>query len=147
MPPDVAKNIPVDKLLAGFSNVSTQSLATGGGGADALKAQLLQAGTPPSAVDTLANLINTAMKNSLFSGIQEAFLIGAILLGFGFVFTIFLKEIPLRKSNRGPAAGAGMAEGAADLEYVLEEAGREFAAGGLPATELSSEEEPDLVQR
>ncbi len=146
LPPDVAKNIPVDKLLAGFSHVSTQSLATGGGGADALKAQLLQAGTPPSAVDTMANLINTALKNSLFAGIQEAFLIGTILLGLGFVLTIFLKEIPLRKSNR-PAPGAAMAEGGG-IEYTVEEAGREMAAEGLPgATQLSPEEEPDLVQR
>ncbi len=149
LPADVAKNIPVDKLLAGFSHVSTQSLATGGGGADALKAQLLQSGTPPSAVDTLATLINTAMKNSLFSGIQEAFLIGTILLGLGFVLTIFLKEIPLRKSNRAPLPGATMAEGGSGgLEYTVEEAGKEMAAEGLPgATELSPEEELDLIQR
>jgi EmrB/QacA subfamily drug resistance transporter len=160
------KNIPVDKLLAGFSHVSTQSLASGGGGADALKAQLLQAGTPPSAVDTMANLINTALKNSLFAGIQEAFLIGTILLGLGFVLTIFLKEIPLRKSNRpgGPPTGEGGwgGDGGSEglggpggngranygFEQSAEEAGREMAAEGLPgATELSPEEEPDLVGR
>jgi hypothetical protein len=138
---------PIDQLIAGLSNVNPQALVSPEGLAQ-LKAQLIQMGTPEAFVNPLLNAITTAMKPALFGGIHEAFLIGTILVGIGFITTIFLKEIPLRKSNRGPAPGAGMAEGGGEnFAFEAEEAGREMAASGMPATEIPAEEEPELVER
>jgi EmrB/QacA subfamily drug resistance transporter len=138
---------PIDQLIAGLSNVNPQALVSAEGLAR-LKAQLIQLGTPETFVNPLLNAITTAMKPALFTGIQEAFLIGTILVGVGFVTTLFLKEIPLRKSNYGPAPGAARAEGAGDdYSYVVEEAGKEIAESGMPATTLSEEEEAELVER
>jgi EmrB/QacA subfamily drug resistance transporter len=138
---------PIDQLIAGLSNVNPQALVSAEGLAQ-LKAQLLQMGTPEAFVNPLLNAITTAMKPALFGGIHEAFLIGTILVGMGFIITIFLKEIPLRKTNRGPAPGAGMAEGGGEsFALEAEEAGKEMAASGMPATEIPADEEPELVER
>ncbi|MEO8288825.1 MAG: MDR family MFS transporter [Chloroflexota bacterium] len=149
MPPAIAANIPVDKLVAGLSNINPQSLVSDAGKA-ALQAQLanfVPAGPQQGDIVTsLMNLITSALRPALFSGIHEAFFIGAILVGLGFIFTIFLKEIPLRKSNYGPASGMaeGVGEGMSYEAEEAEEAGREMAASGMPATMLSPEEEPEL---
>jgi len=145
LPAAAASNIPVSQLSASLSNINPQALVSPEGLAG-LKAQLLQLGTPQQAVDTIVNVILTAMKPALFAGIHEAFFIGTILLGVGLVLTIFLKEIPLSRSNRAPVPGASLAEGGAEsFEEEAEAAGAEMAASGLPAMELTPEEEPDLV--
>ena len=103
------------------------------------------------------------MKPALFGGIQLAFLFATILMGSGLIITAFLKEIPLRQSNQRP--GAAMAEGgvpapelvaepvaqeyaASVLEPIAEEAGREYAASGVPGgSSLPARDEPQLVER
>ena len=93
--PQVSANIPVAQLASALSNINPQSLVSTQG-ADALRAQLsafMPAGAPANAVDTLMQVINKALKPALFSGIQEAFLIGAVMLFLGFVAAWFLKEI------------------------------------------------------
>ena len=135
---------PADTFLSGLSNLNPQVLVSSDGIAS-LKAQLVQHGTPATFADTLVKLIQDAMKPALFSGIQEAFLIGAIVVGLGLITTIFLKEIPLRKSNAGPAMA--MAEGAGE-GMMAQEAGREMAADGMPGgTSLPSRDEPRLKPR
>ena len=141
--PQVSANIPVAQLASALSNINPQSLVSTQG-ADALRAQLaafMPAGAPANAVDTLMQVINKALKPALFSGIQEAFLIGAVMLFLGFVAAWFLKEIPLRK---GTGRGSAMAEGAPPtVSEELIEAGDEMAISGLPgATTLAEEEEP-----
>jgi hypothetical protein len=142
--PQVSANIPVAQLASALSNINPQSLVSTQG-ADALRAQLLAfmpAGAPANAVDTLMQVINKALKPALFSGIQEAFLIGAVMLFLGFVAAWFLKEIPLRK---GTGRGSAMAEGApAPASDQFVEAGEEMAISGLPgATTLAEDEEPE----
>ncbi len=169
LPPDVASNIPVDQLVAHLGNINPQALLSDGG-VDALTSQLTQSGVPSTFVGTLVDLIFKAMKPALFGGIQTAFLIGAIMLALGLVATIFLREIPLRKSNmpvaamaegghvspeegqpgangRVPAASSGNRTSGngyrPTLEGELAEAGQEFAASGLPgATSLDADYEP-----
>lgn len=141
--PQVSANIPVAQLASALSNINPQSLVSSAG-ADQLRAQLVKfmpSGAPANAVDTLMQVINKALKPALFSGIQEAFLIGAIMLFLGFVAAFFLKEIPLRKST---GRGSAMAEGAPPtVSEELTEAGEEMAISGLPgATVLAEEEEP-----
>lgn len=141
--PQAASRIPVDKLAQGLSNINPQSLVSAEG-VNQLRAQLgtfMPEGTPSTAVDSLLKVIQDALKPALFSGIQEAFLIATFLLGAGLVTTIFLKEIPLRKSNRGGGM-ASMGEGGA--EAIAEESGREMAASGMPGTQLGRDEEPVL---
>jgi EmrB/QacA subfamily drug resistance transporter len=169
LPASVASQIPVDKLAAGLGSINPQALVSDAGKA-ALHTQLtnfVPAGPQQGQfVDSLMTLITNALKPSLFAGIQEAFLIGAILVGAGFVLTIFLKEIPLRKSNRGGTGGPSTGEGGWDggdsgpqgpggwsgngkvnFEQAAEEAGKEMAASGMPATEIPADEEPELIPR
>ncbi|HEU5366946.1 MAG TPA: hypothetical protein VFU69_00715 [Ktedonobacterales bacterium] len=47
----------------------------------------------------------TAAKTSLASAITELFLIGAGMMILCFVLTLFLREIPLRKSNKPGSTG------------------------------------------
>jgi EmrB/QacA subfamily drug resistance transporter len=79
---------------------------------------------PPSTLDQITQQANTfshdlvthlfnALKFSLVSGIQEVFLVGAVLLAVAFVTCIFLKEIPLRKAT-GASGLASMGEGGAE---------------------------------
>lgn len=149
LPPDVAGQIPVTQLAAGLSNANPQSLLSTGA-ADALKAQLGQAGVPNEALGTVVDLIFKSMKPALFGGIQLAFIIGAILLAVGLVSTIFLREIPLRK---GFAPTSGMSEGGhvssePEPDDELAEVGQELAASGLPGgTVLDPRAEPVLGDR
>jgi hypothetical protein len=142
--PQASANIPVNQLVAAFANINPQALVSTQG-AEQLRAQItsfMPAGAPANAVDTLMDVITKALKPALFSGIQEAFLIGAILLAMGFVAALFLKEIPLRK---GASRGSAMAEGApSPVQEEFVEEGEELAISGLPgATTLAEEEEPE----
>jgi EmrB/QacA subfamily drug resistance transporter len=145
LPPQVASQIPIDQLASGLSNVNPQALVSAEGLAR-LKVQLLEVGVPEAAITNVIDLITKAMRPALFGGIQEAFLIGAILLGIGLVTTIFLKELPLRKSNR--PVGMGMAEGGAEgLEIAAEKSGKEMAASGMPGGTMVPAREEVRVAR
>ena len=138
-PAEAAVRMPSpETFLAGLTNLNPNVLV-GAENLARLKAQLVANGTPAAFVDNLINLITGAMRPALFAGIQEAFLIGAVLVGIGLISTSFLKEIPLRKSNRGPAVA--MAEGG----HPFEESGKEMAASGMPATTLTAREEATLA--
>jgi hypothetical protein len=117
-----------ETFLSGLSNLNPQILTSTEGMAD-MKAQLIAHGAPAAFADQLMSVISTAMKPPLFAGIQEAFLIAAIMLGLGLVATFFLREIPLRTSNAVRPV-ASVAEGGA--EAVAEESGKQIAASGLP---------------
>lgn len=136
------------QLLSGISGLNPQALV-GSEGLARLHTQLVQfvPAQFSSFIPKIEGAITDAMKPALFGGIQQAFLIGAVLLALGLVATVFLKEIPLRKSNQRPAAA--MAEGGIGaLEPVAEEAGKEFAASGMPGgSSLPARDEPQLVER
>ncbi len=53
----------------------------------------------------LLQQLETAIKTSFSSSITELFLIGAGLMILCFILTLFLREIPLRKSNRPTSGG------------------------------------------
>lgn len=57
--------------------------------------------------DAVLVSIRSAMKTALSVSLQEVFTLAAVLLGISVVITLFLKDIPLRKSNRpgGPNPG------------------------------------------
>ncbi len=59
--------------------------------------------------DTLFNQLMTTIRDSLADAITRGFLIGTALILVGFVATLFLREIPLRKRNT--AADGGMRHG------------------------------------
>jgi EmrB/QacA subfamily drug resistance transporter len=99
LPPQVAGQVDAEKFASGLNNLNPQVLVSAEGTAR-LHDQLVNVFHVPAAfADQLITLIKDAMKPALFSGIQEAFLIGAVLLALGLVTTIFLREIPLRKTN------------------------------------------------
>jgi hypothetical protein len=106
---------------------------------------------PQQFADTITQAVFTALKPALFGGINEAFLIGALLLATTLIGVLFLKEIPLRKSNMG--AVSSMAEGGgpegpgafAELEEAARRAGRELAVEGVPATTLPSRDNRRLM--
>jgi EmrB/QacA subfamily drug resistance transporter len=127
LPPQAGGQIPVDQLAAGLGNISPQALLSEGG-AEALRAQLTQVGIPDAFVGNVVDLIFGALKPALLGGIQTAFLIGAIMLAVGLVSTIFLKEIPLRKSHA--PASAAMAEGG----HFSPEGGKTQAQAGAPTS-------------
>ncbi|MDQ3929549.1 MAG: MFS transporter, partial [Chloroflexota bacterium] len=117
-----------EAFLTGLSNLNPQILTSAEGMAQ-MKSQMVAQGVPGAIADQLMGVITSAMKPALFAGIQESFLIASIMLGLGLVATIFLKEIPLRRSNAARSMAA-VAEGGA--EAVAEEAGKEMAASGMP---------------
>jgi EmrB/QacA subfamily drug resistance transporter len=140
----------VDRLVQGLSNVNPQALLSPEG-ATQLKAQLITMGVPQQFADTITQAVFTALKPALFGGINEAFLIGALLLATTLIGVLFLKEIPLRKSNMG--AVSSMAEGGGpegpgafgELEEAARRAGRELAVEGVPATTLPSRDNRRLM--
>lgn len=136
----------VGQLLSSVGNLNPQALV--GEGLMRLHEQLVQFMPAQAAplIPKIEQAIVEAMKPALFSGIKEAFFIGAILLGIGMVVTIFLKEIPLRKTNERP--GAAMAEGGAGgWKAELEEDGKELVASGFPASSLPARDEPTLTRK
>lgn len=159
LPPEVQRLVPVDRLASGLSNVDPQALVSAQGIAR-LKAELVQSGTPAAFVDQVVTLITEAMKPALFSGIQQAFLIGALLLAVGLVATAFIKELPLRKSNAGPrqqqsqeavpagSNGHGEMGSGNGWEPQAEKAGKELIAGGAPApAAIPAADEPRLIRK
>lgn len=144
VPAQAAQAMPdASTFLAGLGNLNPQALV-GKEGLDRLTQELIAHGTPASFAPKLVAVITDAMKPALFAGIQEAFLIAAVLLALGLVVTLFLKEIPLRKTNQGGRM-SGMSEGGA--EAGAQEAGREMAADGLPgASVVPARDEPQLVR-
>jgi EmrB/QacA subfamily drug resistance transporter len=143
LPPQLAGQVDAQRFASGLNNLNPQVLVSADGVAQ-LHNQLVNAyHVPAPFADTIINLIKDALKPALFSGIQEAFLIGTILLAVGLISTSFLKEIPLRKSNvRG-----GALEGAAEWTVAeeAEEVGKEMVAAGLPgASSLPADDEPRL---
>ncbi len=87
MPAALKPYIPVDKLT---SIGSSQSNASG------LQAQFAHFGSQGPAL--FAQLME-AIKVSFASAISEVFMIGAAMMVLAFIITLFLREIPLRKSN------------------------------------------------
>jgi hypothetical protein len=138
----------IQELVSGLAGNLNPQVLVGEAGRAQLHQVLLQFIPEQfrSFIPTIENAIVTAMKPALFDGIKEAFLVGTILLAAGWVASFFLPEIPLRRSNQRPAMA--MAEGSAEgLEPQVEEAGKELAAAGIPATQLAEDEEPELVTR
>jgi EmrB/QacA subfamily drug resistance transporter len=148
---------PASGFLEGLSNLNPQLLTSTQGVAQ-LKAGLVDKGVPLNFVDTLFNVITDAMKSPLFTGIQIAFLIGAVLFAVGLVTTSFLEEIPLRATNdhsrlstpQGGSNGkAAPGDGWSSGDKVAAEAtkaGKEMAVGGMPGgTVLPARDEPTLV--
>ena len=143
----------VQQLLTGLGSNLNPQLLVGKAGLAQLN-QILTQFIPAqfsSFIPTIRDAIVAAMRPALFDGIQLAFQIGTVLLAAGFVATLFLKEIPLRRSNQRPSMA--MAEGGAEgvevegFEAEAEEAGRELAASDMSGIPLTPEEEPDLVRR
>lgn len=98
MPAVLKPLIPVDKLTK-----------LGQGGADASQLQAVFAQFGPQG-QTLYQQLLHAIKLSLSSAITELFAFGAGMMVLAFVITLFLREIPLRKSHsHEPAAGASTA--------------------------------------
>jgi MFS family permease len=141
-----AQGVPpqfADNLVAGLNNLNPQVLV-GAEGAERLHQQLTTFIPQQFAamIPAIERSIFDAMKPSLFTGIQEAFLIGTVVVAVGFVTTAFLKEIPLRKTNApvGPAASSeqqgtgdgsapgGLAALAEGYEPVAEDEERELVA-------------------
>jgi hypothetical protein len=134
---------PADTFLTGLSNLNPQILTSAEGMAQ-MKAQLVQHGAPAAFVDQLMNVITEAMKPALFAGIQESFFIASIMLGLGLVATLFLKEIPLRRSNASRSM-ASIAEGGA--EAAAEESGKEMAASGMPGGTMVPRTDTPVLRR
>jgi EmrB/QacA subfamily drug resistance transporter len=91
-----------------LSNVG-QSSSSGGGINIQQIAQHFGQQTP-----LLLQQLATAVKVSLSSAITELFLIGAGMMILCFVLTLFLREIPLRKSNKPGSAGEAAPEAEAE---------------------------------
>ena len=93
---------------------SLSSLGQGsGGGSSTAALQATFARFGPQGAELLRQL-ELAVRTSFSSAVTEIFLIGAGMMVLAFVSTLFLKEIPLRKSNRhgeAPAAGGAPVEG------------------------------------
>jgi len=80
----------------------------------ALKAQLATLG---SSAPQVATQIATIVRNSVATAVTEVFVIGSALIAIAFVTSLFLREIPLRKTRHSVAE---------ELEL---EVGLEFGAG------------------
>jgi hypothetical protein len=146
LPPSPAGGGPsvLDRLVQGLSNVNPQALLSPEG-ATQMKAQLITMGVPQQFADTITQAVFTALKPALFGGINEAFLIGALLLATTLVAVVFLREIPLRKSNMGAmrSMGEGGEAGAMEEEAIM--AGKELAVEGVPATTLPARDNRRLM--
>jgi EmrB/QacA subfamily drug resistance transporter len=98
LPAQVAAGVS-PKVLAAFEN--PQALMNPSFAAQ-LQAQ------SPAAAQRMAPILG-AVKNALTASLHDVFLIGAIVVASGVVFTLMLVDIPLRTTNR-PREGAGAEE-------------------------------------
>ena len=57
----------------------------------------------PGGQQTLAALMG-AVRAALAGALQDVFLAGALLVGLGAVFTLLLRDVPLRTTNRRTAS-------------------------------------------
>jgi EmrB/QacA subfamily drug resistance transporter len=131
-------------LLSFISNLSLQAL----GNPETLRTLFVELGKnlPADLVPMVQGALTASLKPALMAGIQESFLIGTLLLGVGLIATVFLKEIPLRKSNERP--GMAMAEGGApSVGQIAEMEGKEIMASGFPAGVVPARDEPELVRK
>jgi hypothetical protein len=137
----------VDRLAAGLSNVNPQALLSAEG-ATQLKEQLIALGVPQQFAGNVTDAVFTAIKPALFGGINEAFLIGALLLATTLFAVFFLREVPLRKSNMGSmssmAEGGGHGE-AGEFEAAARRAAKELAVEGVPSTTLPARDNRRLM--
>ncbi len=100
MPAALKALIPVGQLSIGSSQAN----------ASALQAKFAQFG-PQGKI--LYEQLQEAIKVSFASAVTEVFAIGAGMMIVAFIVTLFLREIPLRKSNHHDHQGATPAEEAA----------------------------------
>jgi EmrB/QacA subfamily drug resistance transporter len=98
MPAPLKRFLPGGQLTLG----QTQGSGTGD-----LQAKLSQLG--PQGV-ALLHQFELAFKTSLTQALTEVFLIGTAMMALAFVATLFLQEIPLRKSNKPGTPGAASAQ-------------------------------------
>ncbi len=91
------------KPYISVNSLTNVGQSANGGNSAAMQAKFAQFG-PQGAV--LLHQLETAVKTSFSSAVTEIFLIGTGMMILAFVATLFLKEIPLRKSNRHAEASA-----------------------------------------
>ena len=94
-----------------LSNVG-QSSSGGGINAQQILAHFGQQG--PALLQQLA----LAVRTSFSSAITDLFLIGASMMVLCFILTLFLREVPLRKSNKPITTGEATAKAEAEAEPI-----------------------------
>ena len=104
-----------------------------------LQQQMQAANVPANMIGTIIARIQEPIAPALATATTQAFLIGAVVLMFAIVATVFIPEIALRKGAPAPGMAMEGAEGAAV------QAGKELAVEGLPgAGNIPPEAEPEL---
>jgi TRAP-type C4-dicarboxylate transport system permease small subunit len=68
-----------------------------------------------------AHLVEGIRASAIALGVAEIFLIGAVLVGFAFIASFFLREIPLRRTRHDVPA-ARMAATTEPIETALPQA-------------------------
>jgi MFS family permease len=109
---NLAANIPAPlKPLVPVSKLTNLNASVGGGSSSDLQSQLAHLGPQGQA---LFNQLEMAIRTSFSSAVTEVFFIGAAMMLLSFAVTLFLREIPLRKSNthRGAISESGEASAA-----------------------------------
>jgi EmrB/QacA subfamily drug resistance transporter len=112
-------------------NIGSQAQSSSGSGLPSGLQQLLSQFGPQEGAQLLQQL-ESAIRLSLSQAITEIFLIGAGMMGLAFVVTLFLKEIPLRRSHRPEQAGNGQVTAAPPLAAVPVGVAGEPAVPTLP---------------
>ncbi|HLY31781.1 MAG TPA: MDR family MFS transporter [Ktedonobacterales bacterium] len=98
LPAALKKIIPSSQISSGLGNPSS-------GGGSSLQQAFAKFG-PEGQI--LYQQFEHAIRVGLAQSLTEMFFIGAVIMAFGFMLTLFLREIPLRK-GRGPAESAPQA--------------------------------------
>ncbi|KZZ84240.1 MDR family MFS transporter [Bacillus sp. SJS] len=70
---------------------------------DHAKLEKIQSSIPPQYQDAITQLIN-GVRHTLETGLTNVFLICSAVIAIGFALTLFLKQIPLRTSNKDETA-------------------------------------------
>ncbi|WP_409251051.1 MDR family MFS transporter [Bacillus sp. SCS-153A] len=87
------ESLPPESAAQLQSLQSPQSLMNGE------KLQEIQASLPPEMQEAFGKMIEI-VRDSLSYSLTNVFLIGAVIMSAGFLLTFFLREIPLRKTNK-----------------------------------------------